>query len=258
MIALTALAALALGAAPACGLPPPRDAPLPFRTGETLSYDIDVMGVVKAGSASVAVEPPIMNGSLLPLRARFRNTSVFAKVRKARGYALSWVDPRTLRPQRYRDESEEDGVRKSTDTRLDRPGPVTMAWVLGERKGTASMQRQGDVLDLLSAVYYLRAARVEPGAAICFDLVANRRFWRLRGEVAPKPERVESAAGIFDTLRLDATLTRADGQGPPRPVHLWFSRDARRLPVAAVSEIDLGPVRAMLSSVAAPSAEPTD
>ena len=258
MIALAALAAVALGAAADCGLPPMRDAPLPFRVGETLSYDVDVMGVVKAGNASVAVEPPIMKGTLLPLRARFRNTSVFAKVRKSRGYALSWVDPRTLRPQRYRDEAEEDGVRKSTDTRLDRPGPVTMTWAFGERKGTSSMQRGGEVLDLLSTVYYLRAARLEPGTAVCFDLVANRRFWRLRGEVAPKPERVESAAGVFDTVRLDANLTRADAQGPSRAVHLWFSRDARRLPVAGVSEIDLGPVRVMLSHATSPGTEPAD
>jgi uncharacterized protein DUF3108 len=253
-LALPQLAALALAAAPACGLPPLRDGPRPFQPGEALAYDLDAMGVVKAGNASLAVEPPIMSGTLLPIRARFHNTSVFAKVRKARGYALSWIDPATLRPQRYRDEGEEDGVRKSTDTRLDRPGPVAMAWSIGERKGTATMQRQGAVLDLLSSLYYLRAARLEPKAKVCYDLVANRRFWRLRGEIAAKGERVESAAGIFDTVRLDATLVRADGTGPARPVHIWFSTDARRLPVAAVTEIDLGPIRAMLAHVTTPGA----
>jgi hypothetical protein len=254
VLTLASIAALALTAAPACGLPPLRDGPRPFRPGEALAYDVDVMGIVKAGSASLALEPPMMNGTLLPIRARFRNTSVFAKVHKARGYALSWIDPDTLRPQRYRDEGEEDGVRKSTDTRLDRPGPVTMSWSIGDRRGTATLQRQGQILDLLSSLYYLRAARLEPGTRVCYDLVANRRFWRLRGEIAPKPERVESAAGIFDTVRLDATLARPEGTGPTRPVHIWFSKDARRLPVAAVTEIDLGPIRAMLSHATAPSA----
>jgi hypothetical protein len=252
LLTLTHLVALALAAAPACGLPPLRDGPRPFRPGEALAYDVDAMGVVKAGSASLTVEPPIMSGTLLPIRARFRNTSVFAKVRKVRGYALSWIDLETLRPQRYRDEGEEDGVRKSTDTRLDRPGPVTMAWSFGDRKGTVAMQRQGEVLDLLSSLYYLRAARLEPGVPVCYDLVANRRFWRLRGQVAAKGERVETAAGIFDTVRLDATVTRAEGAGPARPVHIWFSKDARRLPVAAVTEIDLGPIRAMLLRASAP------
>jgi hypothetical protein len=247
---------VALAAGSACGLPPLREGPPPFRPGEALAFDVDVMGVVKAGSASVAVEPPIMKGTLLPLRARFHNTSVFAKVRRAKGVALSWVDPTTLRPQRYRDEAEEDGVRKSTDTRLDRPGPVVMTWAFGERKGTSTMPRQRDVLDLLSAVYYVRAARLEPGAPLCFDLVANRRFWRFVGEVYKGSERVESAAGTFDTLRIDGTLARADGTGPSRPVHVWLGKDARRLPVAAVSEIDLGPVRAMLARVSEPALPP--
>ncbi|HET9597755.1 MAG TPA: DUF3108 domain-containing protein [Anaeromyxobacteraceae bacterium] len=245
--------ALALGLAaapPGCDAPPLRKGALPFRPGEALAYDVDVMGVVQAGTLSLAV---------VPLRARFRNSSVFAQMRRARGYALSWADVATLRPQRYRDDSEEDGVRKTTDTRLDVPGPVTMAWSFGDRKGTSTLERRGELLDLLSMIYRLRASRLAAGDRLCFDLVANRRFWRFSGSVAPGTERVESAAGIFDTVRVDATVTRADGQGPSRPVHLWFGTDARHLPVAAVSEIDLGPVRAMLKrSAGAPAAEPAD
>jgi len=210
------------------------------------------MGMVKAGTLSLAVEPPIARGALLPLRARVRNTSVFAKARRVKGYALSWVDAATLRPQRYRDEAEEDGVRKSSDTRLDRPGPITMEWRLGDKHGTATAPRKSEVMDLLSTVYYLRAVRLEPGLALCFDLVANRRLWRLTGTVAAQREKVESPAGSFDTVRVDAVLARADAIGPKREVHFWFSRDARHLPVAAVSEIDLGPVRAMLARVGEP------
>jgi Protein of unknown function (DUF3108) len=210
------------------------------------------MGMVKAGTMSLAVEPPIARGTLLPLRARVRNTSVFAKARRVKGYALSWVDARTLRPQRYRDEVEEDGLRKSTDTRLDHPGPVTLEWRLGDKRGTTTAPRRGEVMDLLSTVYYLRTVRLEPGLALCFDLVANRRVWRITGTVAAKREKVESPAGTFDTVRVDAVLVRVDGSGPKRDVHFWFSRDARHLPVAAVSEIDLGPVRAMLARVDEP------
>jgi len=214
------------------------------------------MGMVKAGTLSLAVEPPISRGTLLPLRARIRNTSVFAKARRVKGYALSWVDAATLRPQRYRDEAEEDGVHKSTDTRLDQPGPITMEWRLGDRHGTTTAPRRSEVMDLLSTVYYLRAVRLEPGLALCFDLVANRRLWRLTGTVAARREKVESPAGSFDTVRVDAVLARADATGPKREVHFWFSRDARHLPVAAVSEIDLGPVRAMLARVDEPPPQP--
>jgi hypothetical protein len=258
---LALLAALSL-AGPSCGLPPLLDEPLPFAPGESLTYDVDILRIVKAGTLSLTVEPPISRGTLLPLRARVHTTSIFAKVRRVRGYALSWVGAETLRPQRYRDEAEESGERKSTDTRLDRPGPLTMAWSVrdktGEKKGTTTSARQGEALDLLSMVYYLRAARLRPGEEICFDLVANRRFWRLHGTVAPDSERVESAAGAFDTTRLDAVLTRSDGGGSKRRVRFWFSNDPRRLPVAAVSEIDLGPVRAVLSQTSEPPIQPAN
>jgi hypothetical protein len=255
MIALATAAALALTAAsPECGLPPLRDAPRPFGPGELLAYDFDVMGVVKAGSLSLAVEPRMARGTLLPLRGRIKNSSVFAKVRRVKGYGLSWVAARDLRPQRYRDETEEDGVRKTTDTRLDGKGPVTMEWAFGEKKGTSTLEPEREVMDILSFVYYLRAAALRPGQEICVDLVANRRFWRMRATVVPGQERVESPAGVFQTVRVDAVLTRADGTGGKRPVHLWFSTDERRLPVAVVSEVDLGPVRAILSRATASNA----
>jgi hypothetical protein len=251
--ALTALLAVALAAPPACTLPPLHEGPRPFVTGEVLSFDFDVMGIVKAGTLSSTVEPPISRGALVPLRARIRNSSVFAKVRRVKGFALSWVKADDLRPQRYRDETDEDGVRKTSDTRLDVAGPITMSYAFGDRKGTATLERQGEVMDLLSLVYFLRVAALAPGQEICADLVANRRFWRFRGTVVPGTEKVHTAAGTFDAVRIDAVLTRADGAGGKRPVHLWYAKDARRLPLAAVSEVDLGPVRVMLTRASSPT-----
>lgn len=252
MSALAALLALSLSAAAPCGLPALRDAPRPFVTGEVLAFDFDVMGIVKAGTLTSTVEPAISRGTLVPLRARIRNTSVFAKVRRVKGFALSWTRADDLRPQRYRDETDEDGVRKWSDTRLDLAGPITMEYAFGDRKGTATLERQGDVMDLLSFIYYLRAAALAPGQEICTDLAANRRFWRFRGTVVPGSERVQTAAGAFDAVRIDGVLTRADGSGGKRPVHFWYSKDARRLPLAAVSEVDLGPVRVMLTRISVP------
>jgi len=250
MTVLAATLTLALSAPGSCGLPPLSGA-RPWWPGEVLSFDVDVMGMVKAGTLQLMVDAPILGGAQIPLRARVRNTSVFAKVRKVRGLATSFVDARSLRPQRFRDEVDQDGLRRTTDTRLDGPGAVVrMAWTSGEQKGVAEFERQREALDLLAALYYLRAAALRPGAEICFDLLANRRFWRLTATVADRPEKVESEAGAFQTLRVDARLVRADDATQGRPLHLWISTDQRRLLVAVVSEVDLGPVRAMLTRVA--------
>ncbi|HZZ83511.1 MAG TPA: DUF3108 domain-containing protein [Anaeromyxobacteraceae bacterium] len=247
------LAALLLSASPACALPPLRQGTLPFREGERLTFDLDVMGVVKAGTLRASVEPFVAGGALVPVKVRLQNTSVFAKVRRVKGQAVSWFDARTLRPDRYRDDVDEDGVRKSTEVKLaGQPEQVALSWQLGARKGVTRFARQADALDLVTFVYYLRAADPRPGQQYCFDLAANRRFWHVKATLAAGTEKVETEAGPFQTVRLDAVAERADKPGAKRPFHLWFSTDARRLPVAAVSEIDLGPVRAMLRGVATP------
>jgi hypothetical protein len=251
---LAALAlALAIGAAPpspaACDLPA-RAPERPWRTGETLVYDLDVLGMVKAGVLELSVERPMSGGKIVPLRARAKTTEAVASVKRFTAVGLSWIDARTLLPERYRDEAEENGVRKVSDTRIPEEGErISIEYQFGERKGTNTFTRTGEVLDALSALYYLRAARLSPGDRFCFDLVGNRRFWRLEGKVAEKTETVDAPAGKFETLRLDAVARRADlPDAPARPVHLWLSSDARRILVAAVSEVDIGPVRAMLAS----------
>ena len=186
-------------------------------------------------------------GAVLPLAGRARNTARFGPLQRMIAVGLSWIDARSLRPERYREEADEDGRRRVSDTRLAPPGPtVTMELVDGVQTGRATFERRGEALDALSALYYMRSARLEPGARFCFDMVGNGKYWRVEGQVAARPEPVEVPAGKFQAWRLEGTARRADGQGKSRPLWLWLGTDARRLPVAAVSEVDLGPVSAKL------------
>ena len=124
-----------------------------------------------------------------------------------------------------------------------------MAMTDDARSGSATFERRGEALDALSALYYVRAARLTPGERFCFDMVGNGKYWRVEGAVSAAPEPVEVPAGRFQAWRLEATARRADGQGASRPLWVWITADARRLPVAAVSEVDLGPVSAKLVEV---------
>lgn len=246
---IAAVLAVALGAAPACGLPHLAPGDRPWKTGESLTYELALLGAVNAGTMQITVERA-MPGGIVPLRARAKTTQTAASLKPFAGVALSWIDPATLLPERYRDEAEEGGVHKVSDAKIKPAGPeLVIEHRYGDTAGKTAYPRHRDVLDALSTLFYLRAARLSPGERLCWDLVANRRFWRLEGTVATKREKVETPAGKFDTVRVDATTRRADKPGEkPRPIHLWFSTDPRHLPVAIVSEIDLGPVSATLSA----------
>jgi len=243
---LATVLALLIAAPPACS-PPPLSGPPPWRVGERLRMDLALLGAVKVGEVQFSVERPISDGAIIPLVSKARNTARFGPLQKLVAVALSWVDARTLRPERYREESDEDGRRRSTDVRFVPPGPtVTLEMRDGAAQGTAAFERRGEPFDAVSAIYYLRAAKLAAGDRLCFDMVANGKYWRFDGAVAAGTERFEVPAGRFEALRLEGTARRADGAGKPRSVWLWFSADARRLPLAVVTEVDLGMVSAKL------------
>ena len=244
---------LALSGGPACGLPPIAAGAPPWTTGETLSLDLDLFGMVKAATLELSVERPmaISGGRIVPLRARARSDPSVQKLKSLTAVGLSWVDGRTLVPERYREEADEDGVHKVSDARLTPPGPqIDIAYQVAGKDSAGHFPREGAVLDAISAVYLLRAARLAPGDRFCFDLVARGRVWRVAGVVAAKVERLDTAVGKLDTLRLDAKAHLADRPADaPSDMHVWLSTDSRRLFVAAVGDIDAGPVRAMLTGV---------
>jgi hypothetical protein len=212
--------------------------------------DLGLLGVVRVGELQYSVERPMSGGKVLPLVARARNTARFGPLQRLVAAGLSWVDARTLLPERYREESDEDGRRHVSDTRLAPAGPqVVMELTDGVQTGRATFERRGEAFDALSALYYLRAARLSPGDRYCFDMVANGKYWRVEGKVGAATEPLEVPAGRYQALRLEATARRADGQGKSRPLWVWLSADRRRLPLAMVSEVDLGPVSAKLTAV---------
>ncbi len=249
MIAAAVLA-LSLAAEP-CGVPAPASGPLPWPTGEVASYDLALFGLVKSGSLELSVERPMPGGKVVPLRARARTDASVERLLRLTAVAFSWVDARSILPERYREEADEDGVHKVSDTRLSPARPtIDLAFDIGGKRSTAQLPREGTVLDAVSAVYALRAARLAPGDRICFDLVGRGRVWRVSGTVAAKVERLDTVVGKLETVRVDARASIADRpQDPVREMHVWFSTDARRLFVAAVGEIDLGPVRVTLTEL---------
>lgn len=234
----------------ACGLPTRAASGAPWRTGESFTFELELLGLVEAGTLQIAVERPISGGAIIPLRARAKTNAAVGEVKKLAAVGISWIDAKSHLPERYREESDEDGIHRMSDVKLLPPAPeVVMEQRLRSRDARLVVRRDGEVLDPLSALFLFRSARLTPGARFCFDLVGQGRYWRVEATVAPERDRVETGEGAFETIRIDAVAQRKDRNGPSRRLHLWLSADARRIPVAAVTEVELGPVRATLASM---------
>lgn len=240
MLPTAALLALSLTASPACTLPHPT-AELAWTKGERLTYGVTALGGGRGGSCVLSATS---QGPALELAAEGLLSVPLVNVR---GSAHSWVAPRTLRPRRFQDELDSDGVHRTSRGDFERPGlAMRVEWTNGASRGMNAFVKAGSVFDVVSAIYALRSIDLAPGAGFCFDAAGGSRYWRLHGHRADGEERVDTPAGSFQTIRLEAVATRADDASVRYPVRLWISADPRRLPVALEVRTSIGPIRATL------------
>ncbi|HUB10066.1 MAG TPA: DUF3108 domain-containing protein [Myxococcales bacterium] len=261
--ALLSLTAVAAAPAPGPLEPVPTDAQcralpalpahrLPLRVGERLDYDIDFLGGVKAGTVTLEVKPPEHQegGVTLPIAVHAESNEFFSKFGKFDSSAVSYLRPRDLHPLRYHEDFVEAGRKYWTDVFFPSSGPRLMRTRYGNpsSSGEKIYPFAADALDVVSAFYVLRSLDLHVGQHLCFDAYSSRTIWRIWGKVDAR-EMVATPAGNFQALRLAGVAARVAMPKVRRDVYLWVSDDAQRLPVAAIGDLDIGPLRALLSGI---------
>jgi len=233
-------------------LPSPRAGPVPFPTGESLSYDVDVMGV-NAGKMSFEVLPRVGRGAKaqIPVQVRAKSNTFFNKVRRIKADLKSNLAVRTLRPVTFREDLHEGNFSRLGQVSFptNEEKWISLEWRSNRGGGKSRHGFANDALDYVGAIFLFRALPLAVGQEFCFDVYAMRRIWRVVGKVEAR-EHVSIPAGEFEAYHLSAMATRVGpGKKLEREVHVWISDDEYRLPLAAIGVIDLGPVRATLGNV---------
>ncbi len=229
-------------------LPRIRSGPLPFPAGESLSYDVDVMGA-RAGKMTFDVLPTVGRGATaeVPVRVRAESNAFFTKVRKVKGEVTSHLRVKDLRPSQFQEDMLEGTMVRTASVKFGERA-AEASWKNNDAKGAARFAYPIEALDYVGAIYAFRAIPLKVGQPFCFEAYAMRRMWRIEGKVETR-EHVSIPAGEFDAYHLVGMATAGSLK---REVHVWISDDAQRLPLAAVGVIDLGPVRATLLEVQRP------
>ncbi len=237
-------------------LPRPRSGPPPFPAGEALGYDVDVMGM-RAGKMDFLVLPSQGKGAAaeIPVRVQAESNTFFNKVRKIKAELYSYLKARDLRPRRFTENLSEGEARRLAEVEfLPTDRQVVASWSSNFGNGGLRQEVANDALDYVGAIYLFRALPLRVGQPFCFEVYALKKLWRLTGKVEAK-EQLSTPAGVFNTFHLSGTAVML-GSDKKREVHVWISDDAQRLPVAAMGVIDLGPVRAVLTSLSRPDHKP--
>ena len=159
----------------------------------------------------------------------------------------SWIDKATLQTLRYEKHSVEG--KRVDDERID--------FDLEEKVATRENRRirfEPPVFDSLSAVYYLRTRKFQPGEPVELEVVSGKHAYRLQVDVLGS-ETVRTPAGTFVAQKVHPKMKEEGLLKKGGDLWIWFADDARRTPVVIRSKLNFGTLTARLVSgaVASPS-----
>jgi hypothetical protein len=227
--------------APAKASVPRREAAVPFRVGETLTYDVSWSQFLTAGTAvAKVVEKRASSGSTaysivadgrpVPLVARFY--AVYYKMD-------SLLDSFTVLSHATSLYSEENGRTRQSNTRFDRTAGRAFYDVPAEPSMKDDFTVPANVQDGLATLYAVRSHAFKAGEHFTIPVADDGSLYTVEFETSG-PERVRVPLGDIDAWSLKITILDAQRQPAARNSGIWISTDARRLPVKLQSDLPVG------------------
>lgn len=212
-----------------------------YDVGERLDYRI-TWGGVTAGHATLAVHPgqTEQGKPVYLLTSTTHSSKGISWFYKVRDRVVSQIDPVTGVPYRI-DIDQRHGKRKRIRTTVfDQAAQQATTYQKGREP--VQVDTPPMVHDILSCLYYLRSLpSLAPQSTHVVDVHEGKKNWRLLVRALDR-ERISTAAGTFDTIPVKAEV-RFQGVFFDRgDVRIWFSDDARHIPVLIRIKIRLGHV----------------
>jgi hypothetical protein len=231
MTPIGALVAAALAAAPA------RAAPSAVAPGEETVFDVRFLGI-PSGEGRLLVGQP--SGDVWPLIFQVR-TEGLAGFFDIREHLVSYWDAAEGRTRGFDLRAYEVGEFKTERARFDRAnGKVTFERVRnGRRTQHRTLDAPKDVQDLTSAVMWLRLRRLEPGDHHEVPVCTGLNQFTLVADVLGR-ERITTAAGTFETVKVQVRTAIEGKFSSKRDTFAWFSDDPRHVIVRMDAEFVVG------------------
>jgi hypothetical protein len=241
MVVASALAPMRLRAQSSAAAPG-RDAAVPFKVGERLTFDVTWSTFLVAGTAYATVAARqeggtgpayqiVADGRPVPLLQRLYN--IYYKME-------SMLDTATLLPQRMSLYAEERTGKRLANTRFDRP--KQKAFFELDDAGTplkSEFDVPAQVQDGLSAVYVLRAMNFKAGERISMPVTDDGNVYTVQADPVAT-EQVRVPLGTMEAWRVNVSVVDAAGQPAISDAAVWYSTDARRLPIKLQGKLPVG------------------
>jgi len=223
---------------------------LPFGVGEELGYDLTFHGV-RVGKLEMKVGKPrkVAGRRVMTLFGRARTNTLVAQYQPFAGRYMSFIDPSSLHPVAVQVESTygEDRRWERAMFAKDVLGLETDFRLKGRALKRSYRPREAQLFDLLTLLYYARTRAISPGAAVCNEIYAARRLWRMDAKVVGH-ETLSTPVGDKRVFVVDTSFDRVPHKDfdprrrrPHIDVRVYFADDETRAPLAF--EVDNGQIK---------------
>ena len=218
--------------------------PLPFKVGETLTYEINFSKLIFSGTIGelklwVSKPTEAEKADLIELRAEAVSKGFFPKLfgLKVRDRFHSIVSTDDLGLHSSTKHIEEGEVRREQKSVFNREaGRVTyIDKDLSKKTGEAKVKEASSpswIQDILSATYFVRTQRLNQGDVIQVPISDAGEVYNIE-VVVGKREEVKVDAGKFKTIMLDAKVFNGRYVKRNGQMFIWVTDDERRTPVRA-------------------------
>lgn len=219
-----------------------------FVSGETLDYSLTWLKL-SGGNARFTI------GLAPGAPDRFRITSVaqtssgFARIYKVRDTIVSFVDRLMFTTIQYEKHLREGSSKKDDITMVDRGHGVITRRRAG--KPDKVVHTTEPVFDPISLIYQFRRLDLKPGSHVHFMVTGDGKLYAVDADVTAR-EDITTPLGTFRTVSVEPEMS-AGGlfADEDSKLTIWYSDDARHLPVRIRSDIKIGSITATLKGVRA-------
>ena len=214
---------------------------VPFRTGETLTYDVSWSTFLVAGTVVTTVKEKkqSFDSTAYYMVAEARPTALLSSIYSLYYKLDTLLDASTLLSQRGSLYTEE-GKRHSLKTTLfDRKARRAFFEYQSTTTVKADFPIAASTLDALSAIYVLRTIPLNGGAHLTMPVTDDGVKYTMTIDVVG-PERVKTPLGETSAWKLVPVVADENGDAAGRNMAIWISNDARRYPLKMQAELPLG------------------
>jgi hypothetical protein len=217
------------------------DRAVPFAPGETLQYDVSWADFLTAGSATLAVRDrrASYGSTAWYIVAEGQPTPLVSKLYALYYKADTLLDTKSLLPQRGSVYSREGRRERMKEILFDQTRRSATYRLTGDQKAEEAYRLGGPTHDALSAIVALRGMRMAPGATTSFAVADSGSMYRVSARVDGR-DTIQVAGRPLTAWKVVPTVVDADGQPFGNGLALWFTDDARRVPVRLQATLPVG------------------